>query len=343
MHSQSSDNEPLFSVLIPAYKVEAYIAQTLRSVYCQTVQDFEIVVVNDGSPDGTLQVLQEQTDPRLRIVNQENGGECVARNRAVAEARGRYLAFLDSDDAWLPDHLERALRFFEQNPNYAWYATRYTRVKEISDSDFRATGCAEGGYYAVNWFLEGDRITSSSSTVIKRSALPDDELFPPGVKMFGDGIGWCRFALMHPMLGTLDCSTALYRIWEQSATFAYLKIGRGANSGAEMDALMIQQRMYEDSTTPPEAKLYLRASSLSNWWVRIRSASLLNWWNEISARRPVTGTILTFLLKICVLLQHFLILVMGKCVRIPYNLIKSKMARRARAVRVSLPEADRGK
>ena len=153
VHSQSSDNEPLFSVLIPAYKVEAYIAQTLRSVYCQTVQDFEIVVVNDGSPDGTLQVLQEQTDPRLRIVNQENGGECVARNRAVAEARGRYLAFLDSDDAWLPDHLERALRFFEQNPNYTWYATRYTRVKEISDSDFRATGCAEGGYYAVNWFL----------------------------------------------------------------------------------------------------------------------------------------------------------------------------------------------
>lgn len=332
----ASVSEPLFSVVIPAYKVEAYIEQTLRSVYKQTIQDFEIVVVNDGSPDRTLQVLQAQTDPRLRIIDQPNGGECSARNRAVAESRGKFIAFLDSDDAWLPDHLERALAFFEQNPQYNWYATRYTRVPDIKDADLTPASAEKSSYYAINWFLEGDAVTSSSSTVIRRSALPEEPLFPLGVKMFGDGIGWSRFALLHPMLGTTDCSTALYRIWEQSATAAYLRIGRGSNSGAEMDALLIQQQMFLDPASPPEAKLYLRSVALINWWLRIRSASLTPWLPEVATRRPVTGRFLSAWLSLCIYLLHFGVLCMGKLIRLRYNRIKSRMDRLASQARVQL-------
>lgn len=154
--------------------------------------------------------------------------------------------------------------------------------------------------------------------------------------MFGDGIGWSRFALLHPMLGTTDCSTALYRIWDQSATAAYLRIGRGANSGAELDALLIQQQMYLQPSLPVEAKLYLRSVALINWWMRIRSASLTPWLPEVATRKLVTGRFLSAWLSFCIYLLHFFILCMGKLIRFRFNRIKSRMDRLAAKARVQL-------
>lgn len=335
-----SSSEPLVSVVIPAYKVEHFIAQTLRSVYKQTVTDLEIIVVNDGSPDKTGEVLAQETDPRLRVIDQPNGGECVARNRGMAEARGKYIAFLDSDDAWLPDHLEWAVRFLEANPDIAWYSTRYTSVRQISDADLIPSSPCSSGFYAVNWYLEGNPITSSSTAVVRRSALPPGDLFPPGVKMFGDCVGWCRLARLHPMMGTMDRSTALYRIWEGSATKAYLRTGLGTSSGTEMDALLLWQEMYENPNYSAEAKLFVRGMSLGNWSMRLRSASLFHWLPEIQQRRPVTGSFLTAWLKLCVYVNHLHIRVMRKLVRICYQSIEREKAKLAAQVRRQLPGAE---
>lgn len=108
---------PLFSVLVPAYNIESLIRQTLESALAQTIQDLEIVVVDDGSSDKTTEVVHSFTDPRIRLIHQANAGVSAARNRAIAEARGKYVAFLDGDDVWLPFHLETALRFFEAYPD----------------------------------------------------------------------------------------------------------------------------------------------------------------------------------------------------------------------------------
>lgn len=338
--SSNSSPAPLVSVVIPAYKVEHFIALTLRSVYKQTVTDLEIIVVNDGSPDRTGEVLAQETDPRLRVINQPNGGECVARNRGMAEARGKYIAFLDSDDAWLPDHLEWAVRFLEANPDIAWYSTHYTSVKQISDADLVPSAPCSSGFYAVNWYLEGDPITRGSTAVVRRSALPQEELFPPGVKMFGDCVGWCRLARLHPMMGTMDRSTTLYRIWEGSATEAYLRTGFGPNSGKELDALLLLQGMYNDPSYSKEAKLFIRGMSLGNWWMRIRSTSLLGWLPEIQQRRPVTGAFLTRWLQLCVYVNHLHTLIMRKLVRLRYNAIKRKKAKWAAQTRRQLPGAE---
>src|SRR5215212_5269413 len=106
---------PSVSVVIPAYNVAPYIPETLNSVFAQTFTEFEVIVVDDGSPDG--EELERALKPyldRVRYVRQENRGAGAARNRGVREARGEFIAFLDSDDLWMPEYLEKQVRFLRE-------------------------------------------------------------------------------------------------------------------------------------------------------------------------------------------------------------------------------------
>ena len=113
---------PLFSVIIPVFNRADVLATALSSVLAQTCQDFEIVVVDDGSSDDPAAVVERLADPRIRCVRQENRGAGAARNRAIDLARGRYVAFLDSDDRFLPHHLEAMARLLDGKPDTAGYA-----------------------------------------------------------------------------------------------------------------------------------------------------------------------------------------------------------------------------
>ena len=97
---------PLVSILIPAYKAKRWLAESIESALAQTYANIEVVVVDDGSEDGTLEMAQEYRGGRVQVIAQENAGACVARNRALAEARGEFVKFLDADDALAPDAVE---------------------------------------------------------------------------------------------------------------------------------------------------------------------------------------------------------------------------------------------
>lgn len=99
-------NTPEISVIITAWNSGRWIAETLRSVFRQSFQDFEVIVVDDGSTDETAQIVASFDDPRLRYVRQENRGQSVASNVGAGMARGRFLKFLDADDLWNVQHLE---------------------------------------------------------------------------------------------------------------------------------------------------------------------------------------------------------------------------------------------
>ena len=107
---------PLVSVLIPAYNVERYGAKTVRSVLDQTYPNVEIIVVDDGSTDQTLDVLRQFEAQGVRVIAQANAGACVARNRALAEASGEYLQYLDADDLLSPDKIERQVDLLSRSP-----------------------------------------------------------------------------------------------------------------------------------------------------------------------------------------------------------------------------------
>jgi glycosyltransferase involved in cell wall biosynthesis len=111
------DRSPVVSVVIPAYDTARYIGETLDSVFDQTFRDFEVIVVNDGSPDtADLEAVLQKYRNQIRYIKQQNRGPASARNTGMRYARGQFLVFLDGDDIWLPDFLADLLDFLEKNP-----------------------------------------------------------------------------------------------------------------------------------------------------------------------------------------------------------------------------------
>jgi len=111
-------NTPLVSVIMPAYNAEKYIAKSIRSIICQTYKNWELIIVNDGSTDGTAQIIQEflQKDSRLKLLdNGTNKGLIVTRNKGLAASNGKYIANLDSDDLANSERLEKQVAFLENN------------------------------------------------------------------------------------------------------------------------------------------------------------------------------------------------------------------------------------
>ncbi len=287
-----SQRSPLFSVVVPAYNAERFLPTALGSVYRQTVQDFEIVVVNDGSTDNTEEILKREQDPRLRVVTRENGGECVARNQGLREARGKYIAFLDSDDAWLPNHLEQALSFLESHPDIAWFSSTLKKVGDIAQGELPPADCSRERITVVNWYLEAAPLTLPSSVTVRREAIQSyPHLFAEGYKMFGDNIGWCGFAKEHPMVGMSDTPTALYRYWEGNASTTNNVASHGIRSKAVEAALARHAELRREEDCPPEARLYYRDFALLEWWPCISTAFLPEeeWLTDFAARKDVLG------------------------------------------------------
>lgn len=122
-------NAPRVTVILPTYNRERLLPRSIRSVLCQTFQDFELLVVDDGSMDNTREVVAGIADPRLRYLRLEkNSGVSSARNAGIREARGDFIAFQDSDDEWLPDKLARQLQLLDQQPDVAMTFCSLVRV-----------------------------------------------------------------------------------------------------------------------------------------------------------------------------------------------------------------------
>ncbi|MBQ0010473.1 MAG: glycosyltransferase family 2 protein, partial [Ruminococcus sp.] len=122
----------LVSVIMPSYNTADYIAESIRSVLAQTYPYWELIIVDDCSSDQTDEVVASFDDCRIRYFkNEKNSGAAVSRNRALREARGKWIAFLDSDDLWMPDKLEKQIGFMDRNGYYFSY-TKYREMNEDS-------------------------------------------------------------------------------------------------------------------------------------------------------------------------------------------------------------------
>ncbi|WP_340102810.1 glycosyltransferase family 2 protein [Rhodohalobacter sp. 8-1] len=127
--------KPLVSVGIPVYNREKFIQNAIYSVLNQTYQNFEIIIIDDGSTDASISIIESIKDSRIKLFkNTDNKGVVYTRNRYLKEAQGDYIAILDSDDSWLPTKLEKQIAFLENNPNYgicgSWALRKYTTGKE---------------------------------------------------------------------------------------------------------------------------------------------------------------------------------------------------------------------
>ena len=190
----------MISIIIPLYNKEASIATALRGVLAQTYQDFEVVVVDDGSTDGGAAVVETFDDPRIRLIRQANAGVSAARNRGIAEARGEHVAFLDADDEWMPQFLEEIAALIAEYPECKARATNYifnsNGVK--SPTILRKMPFAEGRGVLTNYFEVASCSHPpmwTSAVCIDRDLLQEISGFPLGIKSGEDLLTWARIAV----------------------------------------------------------------------------------------------------------------------------------------------------
>ena len=136
---------PLISVIIPTYNREHFLKDAIESVLSQTYNNLELIIVDDGSVDNTQQLVQKFTDKRINYIRQEHKGASTARNRGIQEVKGEYIAFLDSDDIWLPKKIEKQLKIFRESklsPGIVYAGVQYidshsNRKKQRKLSNYR--------------------------------------------------------------------------------------------------------------------------------------------------------------------------------------------------------------
>jgi len=176
------------SVIIPVYNRRELITATVESALAQTIPPDEIIVVDDGSTDGTREVITAlaQRHPTIRLLFQENAGAGAARNRGIEAAASEWIAFLDSDDVWVPEKLANSFALVDRDPDIElvhtnWLA-RYPDGRTASGKEILDLNCLDCRFYLLQRFY-----TKTSTVVMRKSlAMRLGRLFPTDIKVFED-------------------------------------------------------------------------------------------------------------------------------------------------------------
>ncbi len=187
----------MFSIVIPLYNKAHTIEHTLNSVLQQTFQAFEVVIVDDGSTDNGVAIIQQQfSDNRIRIVQQVNQGVSAARNNGVKAAHYEHIAFLDGDDELMPDYLLTMKSCIEQYPHSGMYCAAGIIREKDGTEHLRFSSKFKNRFQEINYFDNPYFFTTSSSTIIKKTAFEKTDGFPVGMKINEDIVFFCSLALV---------------------------------------------------------------------------------------------------------------------------------------------------
>ncbi len=197
----------MISIIVPVYNAEKFIRETIQSVLDQTYTDFELLLVDDCSRDKSAEVIESFEDARVILLRQEqNAGAYAARNRGLKEAKGRYIAFLDSDDCWEPCKLEHEMAFMERE-SAGFVFTGY----EFADENCVGTGKVVRVPRTINFKQALSNTTIFTSTVlIDREKIPDELIEMPHIASEDTATWWRILKAGHVGYG-LDENLVRYR------------------------------------------------------------------------------------------------------------------------------------
>ncbi|NEQ66045.1 MAG: glycosyltransferase [Symploca sp. SIO2D2] len=201
---------PTISVIIPAYNAESTIKETIDSILNQTFTDFELIVINDGSQDSTLEVVSSISDSRIRVFSFSNAGVSAARNRGIGEAKGKYFSFIDADDLWTPDKLEAQLAALQANPQAA-VAYSWTDWVDESGQFLRPGSHSKSHGNVLSELLFRDFIASGSNPLIRKEALTQVGGFDESLTPAADWEMWLRLAGKYEFVN-VPSAQILYRV-----------------------------------------------------------------------------------------------------------------------------------
>lgn len=224
---QSASSTPLVSVIMPSYNTHRYIAEAIDSVLMQDYPNQELIVIDDGSTDGTADLVRSYEN-RLQLITQQNQGAAVARNAGLAAARGEYIAFIDSDDCWLPGKLSAQVAYLQAHPDIGVVFARWQTWKPEPDGRFvrppiEEPACdgepeivPERSGWLYNRLLFGSML--HTITVMARRTLIDQVgRFEPQLKRGQDYDYWLRASRLTE-IHQLNQAMALYRLYGGSSS-----------------------------------------------------------------------------------------------------------------------------
>lgn len=232
---------PKTSIITPVYNAEEFLSETIESVLNQTDRNFEFLLIDDCSTDSSPEIIKEygENDQRIRYIKlEENSGAAVARNTGLDKARGRFIAFVDSDDKWYPEKLSKQLAFMEIN-NKAFTYTKYERITEEGEV-LGAPGFPDKLNYTG---LLKNTAIACSTVVIDRQIIGDFRM--PLVRKGQDTATWLRILSNHEYAYLVDEVLNQYRSREGSLSsdkFSALK--RTWNTYRNLEKLPIYKAVY---------------------------------------------------------------------------------------------------
>jgi glycosyltransferase involved in cell wall biosynthesis len=213
------DNTMIISAVIPAYNAEEHIARAIQSVLAQTRPVDEIIVVDDGSTDNTAEVVRSFGD-EVKLIRQANAGVSAARNAGIKFATGDWIAFLDADDEWLPDKIERQVQLLDRNSDLVWVTGNYTEC--LCDEDRKAPHTlpqqCESNLKGKDYFesyLEAIRLYQWGHTIcmlIRRDVFDTVGLFESGLSLGEDLDMWLRISYRYPRIGFVVEPLSVYHL-----------------------------------------------------------------------------------------------------------------------------------
>lgn len=233
----------LISVVIPLYNKAHTIVKTVDTVFAQTYQNFEIVIVDDGSTDNGVQIICDNfNDSRIRIVRQKNSGVSAARNRGVDEAKGEYVAFLDGDDEWHPNYLETMLDLTNQYPSAGLFLCGGLVQNANGCISIRIAKGYEGYKGVIQLFQNPEVFSHTSATIVNRRLFNKTHRFIPGMCKFEDFLASQALALITEVV---YCGLPLTKY--VGGIEGQLTVRNRTNPKAEESVLLYYNQIVEDS------------------------------------------------------------------------------------------------
>jgi glycosyltransferase involved in cell wall biosynthesis len=216
-----------FSVIIPLYNKEKQIQRAINSVLNQTICDFQLIVVNDGSSDNSEQLVNQYSDPRLTMIKQKNAGVSAARNTGILNAEGKYIALLDADDEWMSDFLEKISLLINAFPQARVYSTAILVKTENREFPTRMMGFINHHSQGIikNLFaclVRNQYMLSSSSICIERELFIQSGMFDTNLVTGEDIDMWIRLFLLSKIAFSTSVHGIYYKEINNSGTNHYL-------------------------------------------------------------------------------------------------------------------------
>lgn len=220
-----SKEELFVSIIMPAYNVEKYIAASIESVMNQTFKNWELIIIDDGSTDGTATVIHSfiALDNRIKYLYQENARQAKARNNGILHAKGNLLAFLDSDDLWLPTKLEKSLQFFDLNKYDLLFTNSYISSDaniDVSSTSYETMHVTAQEYLnrsAIPLFLSYNRIPTLT-VILKKEVMEKVGFFDEKSVPIEDYDLWLRLLISGCNFVAIAEPLSIYRVHSASST-----------------------------------------------------------------------------------------------------------------------------